>query len=90
MPAVTLRPFSLSICHFQQSQELRSQGTPAGCCNFPQGLELSLGETLRNQQGKSHQSDAVQGSEDLLSLHVYESLEGILKKSVSQMAPSKV
>lgn len=62
----------------------------AGCCNFSQGLQLILGETLRNHQRKKHQSDAIQGSKDLLSVLTRESLEGILKKSMSQMVPSRV
>ena len=90
MPAVALGPFSSSICHSQQSQELWSLGTWTGCCNFSRGFRLNLGETLRNQQGKSHQSDAIQGSKDLLGMHIHESLEGILKKSMSQMVPSRV
>lgn len=68
---------------------LGSLGTRRGCCNFSQGFQLNLGETLRNQEGKSPQSDAIQGSEDLSGMHIHESLEGILKKSMSPMVPSR-
>ena len=87
MLAVALGSFSSSICHSQQSQELRSLGTGTGCCNFSQGFQFNLGETLRSQQGKSHQSDAMQGSKDLLSMHIHESPEGILKKLCPRWCP---